>query len=134
MFKKLISYFSSKQTPDILRKPADIKLASLNIEINNDGTLNIICDWPEFNENNAHKIKDIAYFYALGIHAINKGFLEKDIIDTLVNHDKTNVFNTLFTQNTLLELLNLEKNFKHNNQNTQHDQPIVSPLEVFKSR
>lgn len=130
MFKKLFSYFLPKEANKSFERPADSKLASLSIEVNNDGSLNILCDWPEFDSNNSGKIKEVAYFYALAIHALNKGFLEKDIIDTLVNHNKSNVFNSLFAQNTLIELLNLEKSIKQNKTN----QPIVSPLEVFKSR
>jgi hypothetical protein len=134
MFKNILSYFTIRsKTSEILRKPAGHTLASLNIEVNNDGSLNIVCDWPEFNDNNVHKIKEVAYFYAVAIHALNKGFLEKDIIDTLINHNKGNVFNSLFAQNTLLELLNLEKNLKQNSLN-KSNQPIVSPLEVFKSK
>lgn len=129
MFKKLLSMlFSSSQTQI---KPAS-KLASISVEVNTDGTINISCDWPTFNVNNSNKIKEIAYFYAVAIHALNKGLLEKDIIETILNYDRSDAFNGLFAQNTLIELLHIEKSYRTPNINNQN-RPIISPLEVFKN-
>lgn len=106
------------------------KLSSLTIEVNLDGTLNIICDWPEFDENNNKQIANVAKYYALAIHALNEGLLDKEIIDTLKNYDNSNPFNSLFVHNTLVELINLEKIKKENN--PLLNKPIISPLDVFK--
>lgn len=106
------------------------KLSSLTIEVNLDGTLNIICDWPEFDENNNKQIANVAKYYALAIHALNEGLLDKEIIDTLKNYDNSNPFNNLFVHNTLVELINLEKIKKENN--PLLNKPIISPLDVFK--
>ena len=107
------------------------KLSSLSIQINKDGTINIVCDWPEFDENNSQTIVSSARFYALAIQAVNEGLLEKDIIDTLKNyHDTSNPFNSLFVHNTLVELINLAKS--KNNKNPLLNKPIISPLDVFR--
>jgi hypothetical protein len=128
MFKKILSQFFNPKK--VIEKPVH-KLASLTVEVNTDGSMNILCDWPTFNDNNSNKIREIAYYYALTIHALNHGILEKDIIETLVNYDKSNIFDGLFAQNTLIELLNIEKTSASRSSNQNN--PVVSPLEVFKT-
>ena len=57
-------------------------------------------------------LETIARFYALGIHAVNSGLLEADIIETLKNHDTSNPYNSLFVHNVLIEIINIEKTIK----------------------
>lgn len=127
MFNFIKKIFT-KSTEETLE--ATERLSSLSIQVNKDGTINIACDWPEFDNNNAKAISGSARFYALAIHALNEGLLEKDIIDTLKNYDTSNPFNSLFIHNTLVELINLEKS--KNNKNPLLNKPIISPLDVFR--
>lgn len=127
MFKYLSKIFSSKtKTPTAFTED----LSSITIEINNDGTLNIVCYWPDYDEDNSSSINGVAKFYALAIHALNSGLLEYDMIDTLKNYDQSNPFNSLFSHCVLMELINLEKIKKNKNANL--DKPVISPLDVFK--
>ena len=128
MFKYLSKIFSS-QTKTPIEHTED--LSSITIEINNDGTLNIVCYWPDYDENNSSAINGAAKFYALAIHALNSGMLEYDMIDTLKQYDPSNPFNSLFSHSVLVELINLEKIRKNKNMDT--DKPVISPLDVFKS-
>jgi len=134
MFDFIKNIFNRFRKPTIYIQeelPEQQKLASLTVEVNTDGTMNILCDWPDFNEDNVESIKNVAHYYALSIHALCNGYLETDIIDTLKCYDKDNVFNALFAHTTLVELVNAEKLSKWKNTNT--DSPIVSPLNVFKT-
>lgn len=133
MFDFIKNIFNRSKTPTIVIEelPEAPKLASLTVEVNIDGTMNILCDWPDFNEDNAETLKNVSHYYALAIHALCNGYLEQDIIDTLKCYDKDNVFNALFAHNTLVELVNTDKLSKW--KNTDEDRPIISPLNVFKS-
>jgi len=130
MFSFIKNIFSSSKSTEV-ESPTIQKLASLTIEVNQDGTMNILCDWPDFDENNAESIKNISNYYALAIHALCNGYLEEDIIDTLKCYDKDNVFNALFAHNTLIEINNVRKLSVRKDMDT--DKPIISPLEVFKT-
>ena len=129
MFKFIKNIFKPKPTVD--ESPVIKKLASLTIEVNNDGTMNILCDWPDFDEDNVESLKNVSQYYALAIHALCNGYLQEDIIQTLKCYDKDNVFNALFAHNTIVEIANTEKlsNWKKDD----NDRPIISPLEVFRS-
>ena len=133
MFNFIKNIFDRFRKPTIYieEELPEQKLASLTIEVNTDGTMNILCDWPDFDESNVESIKNVSHYYALAIHALCNGYLEKDIIDTLKCYDKDNVFNALFAHNTMVELVNVEKLSKW--KNTDVDRPIISPLEVFKT-
>jgi len=104
-------------------------IASITIENNHDGSLNITCDWPEFNVDNYDSMPNVAKAFASSIYSINNGILAKDIIDTLKNHDKTNPYNSVFVNNVFSELINMEKYSAIN----QSYNPLISPLEVFKT-
>lgn len=126
MFKFIKSLFVKKKNLEF-----DSELSTITIEVNKDGTLNIICYWPDYDENNADEINGTAKFYALAIHALNSGLLEYDMVDTLKNYDQSNPYNNLFSHCTLVELINLEKIKKHRSSNG--DKPVISPLDVFKT-
>jgi len=131
MFNFIRSIFLSKEQEAEEDEEVSTKLASLTIEVNTDGTMNILCDWPDFHADNAESLKSISHYYALAIHAVCNGYLEQDIIDTLKYYDKDNVFNALFAHNTLIELNNAEKLSKWKKEDG--DKPIISPLDVFNS-
>ena len=61
---------------------------------------------------------------------INKGYLHKDIIETLKQCDNDNPLNTLFVENTLVEIVNLKK---FSNNTLKDSVPVISPLEVFRA-
>lgn len=105
-------------------------ISAIKFLISRDGHIDIQCEWPSFDHNNSDKIKDVAYFYAIAIHAINNGFLEKDTINTLRKYNTDNPFNSLFVHNVLMELINIEKISKKNDPSNYL--PIISPTEVFK--
>lgn len=131
MLKFLTNIFNQYKKPSIKPSNNSQTICSLVVEVNTDGSINILCDWPEFNVNNAKSIRNISYYYATAIHALNNGLLESDIIGTLNNYDKSNEFNGLFVHNTLVELINIEKQIRKNN--TDFTKPVVSPLNVFRT-
>lgn len=127
MFKNLIDKLFTSKAKDIKENNIkSSKIASIKVEANNDGTINIVCDWPDFSEKNQKNIQGMAKFFALAIDAINSGILEQEIISTLNNHDKNNPYDILFVHNTLVELIYLAKS-KEKTLNS----PIISPLDVF---
>lgn len=124
-FKKLL--FINKPT-EAIDKPISV-VSSITIENNHDGSLNIVCDWPEFNVDNYENMTTVAKAFAASVYSLNNGLLSRDIIDTLKNHDKTNPYNSLFINNVFSEIINIEKYASLN----QSHSPLVSPLEVFKA-
>lgn len=131
MFKNLVKLFcfSEDKTNKTENTIKSSKIASITVEANDDGTINIVCDWPDFSEKNQKSIEGMAKFFALTIDSINSGMLENEIISTLYNHDKNNPYNSLFVHNTLVELIYLAKSKKR-----PSNLPIVSPLDVFTSQ
>jgi hypothetical protein len=97
--------------------------------MNLDGTVNIICSWPEFNDDNKKIMSHLANHYAMMIDALNSGFLSKDIIDTLKNHETENPMDTLFAQNVFYKIA--EINFLKNHQNHDNHDALVKPSQVF---
>lgn len=100
---------------------------SIEIQMNADGTINIICSWPEFDQNNKKAMTYLADNYALMIDALNSGFLSSEIINTLKNHVTDNPYDTLFAQNVFYKMAEL--NYIKNHQNN-HD-PVVRPSQAF---
>lgn len=100
---------------------------SLELQMNADGTVNIICSWPEFNQDNKKSMSYLADNYALMIDALNSGFLSSEIISTLKNHVKDNPYDTLFAQNVFYKIAEL--NYIKNHQNT--NEPLVKPSQAF---
>ncbi len=102
---------------------------SLEIQMNLDGTVNIICSWPEFDDDNKKIMSHLANHYAMMIDALNSGFLSKDIIDTLKNHETENPMDTLFAQNVFYKIA--EINYLKNHQNNNSHDALVKPSQVF---
>jgi len=104
---------------------------SLNIQMNIDGTINIICYWPEFNENNKDQILSLSNNYALMLDAINEGLLESEIISTIKNYKSYKSYDILFAQNVYYKLTELS--YLKQKSNTEKNMPVVRPSQVFKS-
>jgi hypothetical protein len=103
--------------------------SSLEIQLNIDGTVNIICSWPEFKEKDEQNIHSLSEKYALMISAINKGFFSSQITDTLKNYRSDNYHDILFSQNVyykILEFTYLEE------QKSFDAEPVVKPLKALK--
>lgn len=134
MLEKLFNIFKVKKTkPKNLERVSDTtNVCKLEFGINKDGTIDITCYWPQFSESNSSSIMNIAYFYALAIHAINSGLLEKEILDTLQKNSTYDEYDTLFAHNVLYKLYELEKKKKYINGDISKD-PLVFPLDVFKN-
>lgn len=101
---------------------------SLELEMNDDGTINIICSWPEFNENNKKLLHYLSNYYALMIDAVNSGLLEQEIINTLRNYASDNTMDILFAQNVYYKIIEL--NFLRKEQE-KFSTPLVKPSQVF---
>ena len=129
MLNKLFNYFKRDIEGTEETEETSEALSSLTFEIMKDGTINILCEWPDFDDKNSRHIQNIAKYYAMCVYGLNSGMLEKDILDTLKNHDESNSFNKLFVHNVLIELITLQK--MTNKNNVDLDRPIISPLEVF---
>lgn len=131
MLEKLFNIFKWKKKET---KPTESLeyLCKLDFGINKDGTIDIVCHWPQFTEKTTSTIMNIAYFYALAIHAINNGLLEKEILDTLQKNAKFDEYDTLFVHNVLYKLYELEKKQKYQSGDISK-QPFIYPLDVFKN-
>jgi len=134
MFKFLQDLFFNKthKTKPVLPKQNETS-CSLEIQMNNDGTLNILCSWPEFNENNKDKMIAVANNYALMIDAINKGYLSTEIISTIKNYKSHDAYDSLFAQNVFYKITELNYLKEKNLSNKINNQPLVRPLTAFKN-
>lgn len=106
-------------------------ICSLEVQMNEDGTINIVCGWPDFALENKSSIPTIAYQYALVIDAINSGMLSKEILDTIKNYQSDNTMDILFAQNVIYKLSEMSF-LRKQNSNKIRTEPVVRPLEVFK--
>lgn len=106
-------------------------LCALEIQMNSDGTINIECSWPEFNESNKNSIQNIANNYALIIDAMNQGFLSKDIVNTIKNYKSSNPFDILFAQNVFYKIAEL--NYLKMKNNDYNNGPVVKPSQALKT-
>jgi len=131
IFKRLYNYFNRNNYRYQKKIDDQNAILSISFEVNKNGTINIVCDWPNFDESNMEKIQGFARYYAITIDAINSSILEKEIIDTLKNYDTSQPYNSLFIHNTLVELINIEKAKREKDINFK--KPLISPLLVFKS-
>lgn len=101
---------------------------SLEIEMNYDGTINIICSWPEFNEENKAHLNYLANYYAMMIDALNSGFLNKEIINTIKNYNTNNSMDILFAQNVYYKITELNFLKKEQEKNSSS---VIKPSQVF---
>jgi len=108
----------------------DDTICTIEIQMNNDGTINIICGWPDFNEETKTEIPQVAYNYALIIDALANGMLSSEIYNTLKNHVEHEPFDILFVQNVIYKLAEIRYLKQKNSK--KHNEPAVKPTEVFK--
>jgi hypothetical protein len=129
--KKLLNSDSKLDTKDNDRQNIENETkppCSLEIEMNFDGTINIICSWPEFNDENKKSLDYLANYFSLMINAVNSGLLEKEIINTLKNYSSNNHMDILFAQNVYYKILEL--NFLRKEQE-KFSNPVIKPSQVF---
>lgn len=103
--------------------------SSLEIQLNVDGTINIVCSWPEFEEKHSNDIEELSKKYALMINTVNKGLFSTKIIETIKNYKSSNYYDILFAQNVyykILELIFLEES------TTIDNEPVVKPSKALK--
>lgn len=112
------------------KKDTDSTRCSLEVQMNIDGTINIICYWPEYSHTNKDKMTETANNYALMIDAINQGYLSKDIINTIKNYRSENSYDSLFAQNVFYKLAELNYLKQKSLDNSE---PLVRPTQVFKN-
>lgn len=104
-------------------------MCSINFELNYDGTINIICYWPNFNNNNMDKIAPVSLEFSTLLHMINTGMLKTEIVNTLNTlTDKSNKFDNMFINMCLLKLIEYSEK---DNLITSYE-PLVKPSSVFK--
>jgi hypothetical protein len=108
----------------------DENLYSIEIQMNKDGSINIICNWPKFDADNKDTIPAISNHYALMIDAINQGFLSKQIISSIKNYKGDNAYDTLFAQNVFYKIAEL--NYLKEKM-TEDSGAIIKPSQVFKN-
>jgi len=108
-------------------------LCSLDIQMNQDGTINIVCSWPDFDMEDKASIPTTAYQYALVIDAVNNGLLAKEIISTIKNYNSDNTADILFAQNVLYKLNEITFLNTQNNKQLKTE-PVIRPLDVLKQR
>lgn len=127
MFEKLkkIFYKNKEDTKNTNSK----RISSITFEVNTEGNIGILCEWPEFNSQNSDLVKDVAQYYAMMLYSINNGILEKEILKTLKNCNKSNPFNFLFYENVVMETMLIDKQRQLHHINNE---PLISPIQVFK--
>jgi hypothetical protein len=129
-FIRQLLFDSSNRSKQQLNTDHDKEKApcSLEIEMNYDGTINIICSWPEFNEDNKAHLNYLANYYAMMIDALNSGFLNKEIINTIKNYNTDNNMDILFAQNVYYKITEL--NFLKKEQE-KNNSSYIKPSQVF---
>lgn len=108
----------------------DDNLYSLEIRMNKDGTINIICNWSKFDTDNKDTIPSISNHYALMIDAINQGFLSKQIISAIKNYKGHNAYDALFAQNVFYKIAEL--NYLKEKM-IEESETVIKPSQVFKN-
>jgi hypothetical protein len=134
MFNFLTQIFSKKKEKNkIDNKNIEKKdyLCSLNIELNYDNSINILCYWPNLKDLDEDIIDDIANPYAVLLYMLNGGLLNQDIIKSLSNFENNNLEDSYFVNKVLSKWLELAspkiESKKHNTD------PVIKPSSVFKN-
>jgi hypothetical protein len=104
-------------------------ICSINVQLNIDNTIDIVCHWPDLDDLDEMIINDIANRYATMIYLLDSGSLKKDIADTLSSVCENNIYDTYFSRQVLTRWLELfEKQHL-----TDSNQPLIKPSSVFKN-
>ena len=105
------------------------QICSINVQLNIDNTIDIVCHWPDLDDLDELIINDIANRYATMIYLLDSGSLKKDIADTLSSVCENNIYDTYFSRQVLTRWLELFEN-QHL---TDSNQPLIKPSSVFKN-
>lgn len=107
-------------------------LCGITVEVNHDGTINILCSWPNFDKSNSFKLDHISTEFGTLLYFLNQGFLSKEIINTLTNlTNPENKYDTLFVDMSLAKWTD----YLESNLDSPHDmEPMVRPSSVFNNR
>lgn len=134
MFNFLKQIFSQKkEKTKIDNKITDKKdyLCSLNIELNYDNSINIVCYWPNLTGLEDDTIDNVANPYGILLYMLNSGLLNQDIIKALSNFEDNNLEDAYFVNKVLSKWLELAspktESKKHNTD------PVIKPSSVFKN-
>jgi hypothetical protein len=105
-------------------------MCSLNFELNYDGSINIVCYWPNFNNSNIESIDIVSDEYVSLLTAINSGALKHEVESTL-NYliEKGNLYDNIFIDTCLLKISEYDKK---NLFMTPADIPLIKPSNVFR--
>jgi hypothetical protein len=104
-------------------------ICSINVQLNIDNTIDIVCHWPDLDNLDELIINDIANKYATMIYLLDSGSLKKDIADTLSSVCENNIYDTYFSRQVLTRWLELfEKQHL-----ADSNQPLIKPSSVFKN-
>ena len=105
-------------------------LCSLSLQLNYDGTVNIICYWPSFEKLEPSAIDSIANQYATMIFMANNGLLKKDIVETLSDVlGSEDPFDAYFVHQVLAKWLEITEKTEQ----TLNSKPFIKPSSVFKN-
>jgi hypothetical protein len=140
MFEFIKKWFSKEDTiqinTDIVSKTINNRkkhMASIDFQINHDGTMNILCDWPEFKDIEPSEIDKVADKYAMLMYMINNNLLVKDIIEILSEAmASTNPFDAYFVHQVLAKWLEINKKAEKEN-TVENKQIFIKPSSVFKN-
>lgn len=133
MFNFLKQIFSQeKEKTEIKNQITEKKdyLCRLNIELNYDNSINIMCYWPDLIGLEDETIDNIANPYGILLHMLNNGLLNQDIIKALSNFDQNSLEDSYFVNRVLskwLEISSIKTESKHNTD------PVIKPSSVFKN-
>jgi hypothetical protein len=105
-------------------------MCSLNFELNYDGSINIVCYWPNFNNDNLESMGIISDEYVSLLTAINSGALKHEVESTL-NYltEKGNLYDNIFINMCLVKISEYDKK---NIFMTPTNIPLIKPSNVFK--
>lgn len=125
MYKFFSKLFRKKKTNKKI-------MCGINIEVNLDGTVNILCSWPDFDKTNANTIDAISTEFGTLLYFLNKGFLSKEIINTLTHlTHPNNQYDNLFVDMSLAKWTD----YIESSLDVPHDmEPMVRPSSVFNNR
>jgi len=104
-------------------------ICSINVQLNMNNTIDIVCHWPDLDDLDELIINDIANRYATMIYLLDSGSLKKDIADTLSSVCENNIYDTYFARQVLTRWLELFEKQDLADSN----KPLIKPSSVFKN-
>jgi hypothetical protein len=132
MFDKILKFFY-KSKDNNTKQETTIETQSLckiAFELNMDGSANIICYWPEFNDKNKNSMPTIASEYGALLYMINNGLMQNDVVDTLSDpRNIVNEYDKSFIDKVFMRW------FSYTDIASSIDsKPLIKPSLVFKNK